>query len=128
MELRANPRYFKTPNYGLTTYGDLFTPRPLVALTTLFDIVSEAVAQIRRDALAFGLPDDAIPLRDGGTGATAYAEAVGVYLGCGVSRSADFWSNLCIWANQPKNELVAHLFGRQAIPMAWDFAEANPFS
>jgi hypothetical protein len=35
---------------------------------------------------------------------------------------------LCIWANQPKNELVAHLFGRQAIPMAWDYAEANPFS
>ena len=72
--------------------------------------------------------DDERPLRDGGAGATAYAEAVGVYLACGISRSADFWSNLCIWANQPKNELVAHLFGRQAIPMAWDFAEANPFS
>ena len=72
--------------------------------------------------------DDERPLRDGGAGATAYAEAVGVYLACGISRSADFWSNLCIWANQPKNELVAHLFGRQAIPMVWDFAEANPFS
>jgi putative DNA methylase len=83
---------------------------------------------VRRDALAAGLPDDGKPLRDGGTGATAYAEAVGVYLACGISRSADFWSNLCIWANQPKNELVTHLFGRQAIPMAWDFAEANPFS
>ncbi|MFD2717048.1 hypothetical protein ACFTIK_27245, partial [Tistrella mobilis] len=32
------------------------------------------------------------------------------------------------WANQPKNELVTHLFGRQAIPMAWDFGEVNPFS
>jgi putative DNA methylase len=53
---------------------------------------------------------------------------VGVYLACGISRSADFWSSLCIWANQPKNELVTHLFGRQAIPMAWDHAEANPFS
>jgi putative DNA methylase len=51
-----------------------------------------------------------------------------VYLAFGISRSADFWSNLCTWANQPKNELVTHLFGRQAIPMAWDFAEANPFS
>ena len=58
----------------------------------------------------------------------AYAEAVGLYLAFGISRSADFWSNLCIWANQPKNELVTHLFGRQAIPMAWDYAEASPFS
>jgi putative DNA methylase len=99
-----------------------------VALTTFSDLVGEAMAQVKRDALAAGLPDDGQPLRDGGTGATAYAEAVGVYLGCGISRSADFWSSLCIWANQPKNELVTHLFGRQAIPMAWDHAEANPFS
>jgi putative DNA methylase len=114
--------------YGLTTFGDLFTPRQLVALTTFSNLVGEAMHQVRRDALAAGLADDPAPLRDGGAGATAYAEAVGVYLACGIGRSSDFWSNLCIWANQPKNELVAHLFGRQAIPMAWDFAEANPFS
>ncbi|OGT77613.1 MAG: hypothetical protein A3I78_05455 [Gammaproteobacteria bacterium RIFCSPLOWO2_02_FULL_56_15] len=47
-------------------------------------------------------------LRDGGVNATSYADAVGVYLACGISRSADFWSSLCIWANQPKNELVTH--------------------
>ena len=115
-------------NYGLNIYGDLFTPRQLVALTTFSDLVTEARARVERDTIVAGLPDDSTPLRDGGTGATAYAEAVGVYLAFGISRSADFWSNLCIWANQPKNELVAHLFGRQAIPMAWDFAEANPFS
>ncbi|MFN8999234.1 MAG: DUF1156 domain-containing protein [Betaproteobacteria bacterium] len=114
--------------YGLTTWGDLFTPRQLVALTTFSDLVGEAMQEIRRDALKAGLPDDPRPLREGGTGAAAYAEAVGVYLACGISRSADFWSSLCIWANQPKNELVTHLFGRQAIPMAWDHAEANPFS
>jgi len=126
--LAPDPRALWTPPYGLTTFGDLFTPRQLVALTTFSDLVGEARERIRRDALAAGLPSDPKPLRDGGTGATAYAEAVGVYLAFGISRSADFWSNLCIWANQPKNELVAHLFGRQAIPMAWDFAEANPFS
>ncbi|GMV60076.1 MAG: hypothetical protein AMXMBFR72_31690 [Betaproteobacteria bacterium] len=114
--------------YGLTTWGDLFTPRQLVALTTFSDLVAEARERVKRDALAAGMADDRKLLRDGGVGATAYAEAVGVYLACGISRSADFWSNLCIWANQPKNELVTHLFGRQAIPMAWDFAEANPFS
>jgi len=126
--LAPDLRALWTPPYGLVTYGDLFTPRQLVALTTFSDLVGEAMEHIRRDALAAGLQDHPKPLRDGGTGVTAYADAVGVYLACGISRSADFWSNLCIWANQPKNELVAHLFGRQAIPMAWDFAEASPFS
>jgi putative DNA methylase len=123
-----NPRWFSPPLYGLKSYGEVFTPRQLVALTTFSDLVSEVRERIRPDAIASGLPDDRIPLRDGGSGAEAYAEAVAVYLACGISRSADFWSNLCIWANQPKNELVTHLFGRQAIPMAWDYAEANPFS
>ena len=114
--------------YGLSTWGDLFTSRQLVALTTFSDRIGEATRRIQRDAASAGLPEDDRPLRDGGTGATAYADAVGVYLAFAISRSADFWSSLCIWANQPKNELVAHLFGRQAVPMAWDFAEANPFS
>ncbi len=123
-----NPRWFSPPLYGLTKYGDLFTPRQLVALTTFSDLVGEAIAKVKTDALAAGMPDDGEPLEKLGADATAYAQAVGVYLAFGVVRSSDFWSNLCVWANQPKNELVAHLFGRQAIPMAWDFAEANPFS
>jgi putative DNA methylase len=114
--------------YGLTRFGDLFTPRQLVALTTFSDLVQEARDRVHREGLEAGLSDDGRPLREGGAGVAAYADAVSVYLACGISRSADFWSSLCIWANQPKNELVAHLFGRQAIPMAWDFAEANPFS
>lgn len=116
------------PLYGMETFADLFTPRQLVALTTFSDLVGEAIERCRQDALAAGLADDGIPLDQGGRGALAYAQAVGVYLAFSLNRSADFWSNLCIWANQPKNELVAHLFGRQAIPMAWDFAEASPFS
>jgi putative DNA methylase len=71
---------------------------------------------------------DSTPLRDGGHGPKAYAEAVSVYLAFAVDRSADFWASLAFWANQPKNELVAHVFGRQALPMVWDFAEVNPFS
>ena len=61
-------------------WRDLFTPRQLVALTTFSDLVAEARARVERDAIVAGLPDDSTPLRDGGTGATAYAEAVGVYL------------------------------------------------
>lgn len=123
-----NPRWFSPPLYGLKTYGDLFTPRQLVALTTFSDLVQEAIARCRRDALAASMDDDGLGLDSGGRGAAAYAEAVGTYLSFGIIRSTDFWSSLCTWANQPKNELVAHLFTRQAIPMAWDFAEASPFS
>ena len=75
--LPHNPRDFKTPLYGLTTFADLFTDRQLVALTTFSDLVGEARERIRLDAVAAGLPDDGVPLRAGGVGATAYAEAVG---------------------------------------------------
>ena len=114
--------------YGLSTWGDLFTPRQLIALTTLSDLVRETTRRVRRDALAAGLSDDDRPLRDGGTGATAYADAVAVYLAFAVDKSTAYWNTLCLWLNQPKNEIVSNSFGRQAFPMTWDFAEANPLS
>ena len=61
--------------YGLTNLGDLFTPRQLVALTTFSDLVAEAMERVERDAANADLPNDERTLRDGGTGATAYAEA-----------------------------------------------------
>ena len=128
MPLPNNPRDFKTPNYGLPTFADLFTPRQLVALTTFSDLVTEARARVERDAVAAGLSDDSTPLRDGGTGAKAYAEAVGVYLGCAVSRMANYSATLCVWSSHPKDELAKQVFMRQALPMTWDFAETNPFS
>ena len=67
---------------------DLFTPRQLVALTTFSDLVQEARERVKRDALAAGMPDDGKALCDGGTGATAYADAVSVYLGFVVSESS----------------------------------------
>ena len=124
--LPDDPRNFWTVQYGLTTYGDLFTPRQLVALTTFSDLVSEARERIRSDAIAAGLADDEKPLRDGGTGATAYAEAVGVYLALGVSRLADAQNALCQWG--PSADQTQHLFRRQAIPMVWDYAESSVFS
>ena len=119
-----NPRWFSPPLYGLTTYGDLFTPRQLVALTTFSDLVTEAQGRVERDAIVAGLPDDSIPLRDGGTGAKAYAEAVGVYLAFALSKQADLGNSLCGW--EPLAQCPRHLFGRQAIPMIWDYAEGNP--
>ena len=124
--LPANPRDFKTPNYGLAAFSDLFTPRQLVALTTFSDLVTEARVRVERDAIVAGLPDDSTPLREGGTGATAYAEAVGVYLAFAVDKGANYWSSFCAW-HQTRYGVVS-TFGRQAIPMVWDFAEANPIS
>ena len=126
MPLPNNPRDFKTPNYGMTCYGSLFTPRQLVALTTFSDLVDEARAQVFHDTIAAGVPDDARGLEAGGDGAAAYADAVSVYLGLGVSRLSDICNALCRW--EVSKTQVRNLFGRQAIPMVWDFAEPNLFA
>ena len=126
MQLPNNPRDFKTPNYGLTKFGDLFTPRQLVALTTFSDLVTEAIVKIKADALAAGLPDDGEPLEKLGAGATAYAQAVGVYLGLAISRTTNTVNALAVWSQS--REQSVNLFSRQAIPMAWDFPEVNPFA
>ena len=109
--------------YGLTSWGDLFTPRQLMALTTFSDLVQEACERVKHDALAAGLPDDKKPLRDDGTGATAYADAVGVYLAFAIDRMAMTGNSLVRW--NAVGEKAQHCFGRQALPMLWDFAEPN---
>lgn len=126
--LPDNTRDFKTPNYGMNTFGDLFTPRQLVALTTFSDLVAEARERIRDDALKAGMPGDGRGLDAGGHGATAYAESVATVLAFALSRTADRGSTVCSWDNSPKMEALRNTFGRQAIPMVWDFAEGNPFS
>ena len=135
--LPNNPRDFKTPNYGLPTFADLFTDRQLVALTAFSDLVEEAIERVKRDYLsargpgitsggAAAAPDIDSPLRDGGDGASAYAEAVGVYLSIGTDRLADRLSTISSW--DVGYTKIRNTFGRQAIPMTWDYAEGNPFS
>jgi putative DNA methylase len=116
---------FRVQGYGMTKHADLFTPRQLVALTTFSDLVSEAREKIKADAVAAGIPDDDLPLNDGGIGATAYADAVATYLAFAVDKGANIWSSLCSWMND--RGAMRETFARQAIPMIWDFAEANPF-
>jgi putative DNA methylase len=111
-------------NYGLDNYGDLFTSRQLVALSTFSDLVQEVRERVQGDAVASGLSDDRKTLSDGGGGATAYADAVAVFLSLGVGRCANYWSSLTPWGG----DFIIQTFGRQAIPMVWDHAEANPFS
>jgi putative DNA methylase len=123
MALPNNPRDFKTPNYGLTKFSDLFTPRQLVALTTFSDLVQVAIERCRQDALAAGFADDGVGLDAGGNGATAYAQAVGVYLGIAVDKTTDYNSSLVAWS--PTRDQAKTTFGRQALPMIWDYAEVN---
>lgn len=123
--LPNNPRDFKTPNYGMNTYADLFTNRQLTALTTFSDLVGEARERVLHDALDAGLPEGD-RLEAGGTGAAAYADAVATYLGVSNSKSADYWSSLVSWHST--RETLRNVFGRQAIPMVWDYAEVDPFS
>ncbi|WP_149139640.1 DUF1156 domain-containing protein [Gemmobacter caeruleus] len=112
--------------YGLTNFGDLFTNRQLVLLSTLSDLIHEVRARVESDAVASGLDKDEGGLNQGGVGARAYAEAVGVYLGFGVSRLSDIQNSLCRW--ETSKTQVRNLFGRQAIPMIWDFGENNAFA
>ena len=122
----ANPRWFSPPQYGLETYGDLFTPRQLVALNTFCDLGTEVRDRICTDAVKAGMLDDGLGLDANGQGATAYAEAVAVYLGVATSKWTDLSNSICGWNST--NQSIRNLFARQAIPMSWDFAELSPFS
>jgi len=125
-ELADDPRALWTVNYGLTRFRDLFTPRQLVALTTFSDLVGEARERVLRDAAAAGLPSDDLRLAADGTGAVAYADAVATYLGFGVDKASLTNTTLATWQTDPAR--LTQAFSRQAVPMTWDFAEANPLS
>jgi putative DNA methylase len=121
-----HPRNISTPPFGLDEWWKLFSPRQLLAMVTLSDLLPELHAQVRVDALASGLAGDGVPLRDGGQSAEAYADAVVTYLAFAIDKMADFGSNICSW--NAANSQLRYVFSRQAIPMTWDFAEVNPFS
>ncbi len=122
-----NPRWFSPPQYGLIRFDQLFTDRQLVALTTFSDLVGEARQKVLEDAFAAGLRPDA-RLAEGGTGAEAYADAVATYLGMAVSNTADDHSSLVSWRPSHGTGATRSTFARQALPLVWGFAEANPLS
>lgn len=110
--------------YGLTEWGDLFTARQLVALTTFSELVQEVRGRVVDDAIAAGINSGGVLLGAGETWATAYADAVAVYLSFALSKQTDLGNSLCRW--EPIAQCPRQLFGRQAIPMVWDYAEGNP--
>ena len=116
---------FRVQAYGFELWADLFTNRQLTALTTLSDLVSEVRDKVLSDARAAGFTDGA-RLENDGSGAEAYADAVATLLGFAVSRTTDRNSSLASWDSS--RSAIRNAFGRQALPMVWDFAEANPLS
>jgi putative DNA methylase len=108
-ELPRQALGFRVQGYGLRKHADLFTNRQLVALTTFSDLVAEARARV---------------LADGGE--AEYADAVATYLALSVGRLANRCSSQCFWS--AGGEKVEQVFARNALPMVWVFAEANPFS
>lgn len=103
--------------YGMTQWGSLFSERQLLAMSTFSELVGEAREKVRRDAASAGLGD---------CEAQAYADAIATYLSFAVDKIADRNSSIATWATL--REHARNTFGRQALPMTWDFAESNPFS
>lgn len=125
-KLAYYPGHLNTNVYGLDEFWKLFTNRQLTALTTFSALVGEAQKKAEADAIAAGLADDGVGLADGGTSARAYGEAIGAYLAFVIDKLADRGSTVCSW--DVTREGLRNTFGRQAIPMTWDFAEGNTFS
>ena len=100
--------------YGLNTWGHLFADRQILALLTLGNLVREARKQIERDASQAGMSTPEIE---------QYVIAVSTFLALAIDRCSDFNNSLCRWS--PSNQKVMNLFGKQALPMVFDYAEAN---
>lgn len=124
-ELPKKALGFRIQEYGMMRWRDLFTPRQLVALKTFSELIPEARELVKRDALAAAMPADNGPLSIGGSNASAYADAVAAYLGMAVSKMSDAQSSLCRWKTTMDQSIAT--FARQALPMVWDYSEANSF-
>ena len=112
--------------YGFRVFGDYFTPRQLLALTTFSDLVVEVNERINRDALVAGFSNNPCGTNKDGLGARAYADAVSTYLAFAMTRMADWGNSLSRW--DPKAQVPQQLFCRQAVMMTWGFCETNVLS
>ncbi len=105
---------FRVQAYGIRKHWQLFASRQLVSMTSLSDQIRVIKKHIMKDATSAGnLEGDA----------ETYAVTLTIFLALALNRCADFNNAICTW--NASNQKVMHLFGRQAIPMVWDFAEAN---
>jgi len=113
-DCRDNTLGIRVRPYGLRSWGDLFTPRQMLCLLTFAAAVREAVGQAASLSAASLSADK------------ERAKAVGTYLAISLDKVADLDCTLTQW--KPDAELCVHAFGRQALPMVWDFAEQVLYS
>ena len=106
---------FRVQAYGIDEYKMLFTNRQLTALTTFSDLTKELRAIVEKDAASAGIDS-----------AKSYSQAVSVYLAFLVDQMTNQTSSICGW--NTTNAQMRCVFARQALPMAWDYAECNVFS
>lgn len=100
-------RRISLPLYGMTTWGDMFTPRQHLALTTVARLVGRlASGQVSQEH-------------------TVPCEVLGTLLALVVDRLADSLSSSVTWT--PGGEFQGHTFARQALGFVSDFAEVNPW-
>ncbi|MFZ5814451.1 MAG: DUF1156 domain-containing protein [Bacillota bacterium] len=116
----------RLPMYGMPSWGDAFTPRQLVAYATFSDLVQEIRGLAKDHAQAAGLRNEDHALAIGGTGATAYADAIAVFVAFAISKITNVGSSVASWMSDRGS--FRETFARQAIQMVWDYAEANPLS
>jgi putative DNA methylase len=117
---------FRVQLYGMVRHRNLFTSRQLTSLTTLSDLVQEAREKVLTDASNAGMYADDSLLNERCISSIAYADAIATYQAIAIDRLADRNSSICSW--DISRDSTRNTFARQAIPMIWDFAEANPFS
>ncbi|MEI8197645.1 MAG: hypothetical protein WCI73_17255, partial [Phycisphaerae bacterium] len=122
--LANDPRNLWCLGYGLDRFDKLFTNRQMTGLLTLADLALEARAKVLADAQS-----SRVFVSEGtatSIGPEAYADAVVTYLAIAVSRLSDASSVLVRW--KPSMDQAIGTFGRQALPMVWDYAESNMFN
>jgi adenine-specific DNA methylase len=100
---------FRVQRYGILKWSDLFNSRQKLSLITFVKKVRQAYEKM----LAEGYDKE-------------YTKVVVSYLALGLSRMVDYYNTLCLWDNG--QERTVHVFGRQALPMIWDYSELNPIS
>ena len=118
--ISGNTQYLGIKPYGIDRFDQLFSDRQLYALNTFSEFVGKIGQKVLNDAIKFGMKNDNISLRENGNGAKAYSEAINVYLGFIVDKCCDYWSTCCSWSNS--RQTIRCTFGRQAIPLTWDYA------
>lgn len=123
IRLSSNKRAFTPPDYGMESFGDIYTERQLIALGALSSLIPDAFEKITKDFASQGRIKEAMASTSVNASASEYAKAISLYLAFAVDRCADFNNSLTRW--NPSNQKIMNLFGRQVIPIVWDFGEAN---